>query len=140
KIDRFKEKSSLPSPAREGFRSCPLVRKRFERSRGHRELSGLRLFPFHPPSLKLRRGRLIASYQSLAFRARLLRASWESDAHGRGRWRRSYSRCDIDSSPSINVVWGARHSALGGGNKDSGVIQGIATRLDLILQAWNSRP
>jgi len=51
KIDRFREKSSLPSPAREGFRSCPLVRKRFERSRGHRELSGLRLFPFHPPSL-----------------------------------------------------------------------------------------
>ena len=65
---------------------------------------------------------------------------WWRRSRRRGRWWCPYSSRDIDPTPAINVVWRARSAALGGRDKDSRVIQGVATCLDLVLQAGNGRP
>ena len=60
-----------------------------------------------------------------------------------GRRRRctsSHRSKDIDPTPTIDVVWRARGSALSRIDVDSRVIQGIAARRKLVSQAGNSRP
>jgi hypothetical protein len=60
-----------------------------------------------------------------------------------GRRRRctsSHRSKNIDTTPTIDVVWRARGSALSRIDMDSRVIQGIAARGKLVSQAGNSRP
>ena len=59
------------------------------------------------------------------------------------RWRRctsSYRSKDVDTTPTVDVVWRARGSALSRIDVDSRVIQRIAARRKLVSQAGNSRP
>src|SRR6266542_534292 len=58
----------------------------------------------------------------------------------RSRCAAGYSGQDIDPAPSINVVWRSRSAAQGGSNMDGRVIQGCPARINLVLQARNSRP
>ena len=60
-----------------------------------------------------------------------------------GRRRRctpSHRSKDIDTTPTIDIVWRARGSALSRIDMDSRVIQGIAARRKLMSQTRNSRP
>ena len=57
------------------------------------------------------------------------------------RWRSAvYSGKNVHPAPSINVVWRSRIAAQGGSDMNSRVIQGIATRSNLMPHAWQRAP